>query len=380
MKVVQVVACPYPTTQGTQVYVRGLVRAMAARGHEVHVVAYSFGEEGVEDDAGTLHRAGGVPGYRKLRAGPAWSKPLLDALLTRKLLEVVREVRPALIQAHNYEAPLAAYAVRRLTGVPVLYHSHNLMEDELHLYVGGRFAQDVAARAARFLDATVPRAADRVVCISDAARVAHIGLGVPPDRAHFLPPAIHPEDFPEEPAIPDGPPTVVYLGNPDAYQDLPILFAAFASVVRQLPSARLRLVSSADLGPTVAQAARQGIAIDAVTETSWPRVRALAREATVAAVPRTVCRGFPVKLLNGMALGLPTVACRTGGPLIEDGVTGRVVDDGDVDAFAAALLDLLTDPEGAHRMGGEARASALTEHTWASRAPALEAIWAAVEG
>ena len=381
MRVVMVAACPYPTTQGTQVAIRGLVRAMVERGHEVHVVAYHFGEA-LPSDGERLHRTPSVPGYRKLRAGPAWSKPALDALLAAKLLQVVRAVRPDLMHAHNYEAPLAAYAVRAVTGVPVLYHSHNLMQDELHRYFTRPWARALARRGAHLLDGAVPRRADRVVVLSEAAVEPHVARGVARDRIDVLLPGVHPDEFPDPPR-PDGPPTVLYMGNPDAYQDLPVLFEAFARVARDLPAARLRFVSSADLGPTAAIAAQAGVPTDRVeflTEPRWEQVRALAQSAHVAAVPRTVCRGFPVKLLNGMALGLPTVACRGGGPLIQEGVTGVLVDDGDVPAFAAALRSLLTDPERALRMGNAARSSVLAEHTWAQRAPAMERIWRAATG
>jgi len=378
MRVVMVAACPYPTTQGTQVAIRGLARAMVERGHEVHVVAYHFGEA-APSVGEVIHRTPPLPGYRKLRAGPSWGKPLLDGLLLATLLRVVRRVRPDLMHAHNYEAPLAAYAVRALTGVPVLYNSHNLMRDELHRYFEGRVARTLAGGVARLLDAGVPRFADRVVVLGEGAVAGHRSAGVPADRLHVLPPGIHPPDVPDEPR-PAGPPTVLYMGNPDAYQDLPILLEAFAIVARRIPTARLQVVSSADLTPTARLAAASGVPadrVDFVTESRWERVREFARAARVAAVPRTVCRGFPIKLLNGMAAGLPTVACRGGGPLLVDGVTGRLVDDGDSAGFAAALSGLLEDPDGALRMGRAARASVLAEHTWAQRAPILEEIWAA---
>ncbi|MCP4869530.1 MAG: glycosyltransferase family 4 protein [Proteobacteria bacterium] len=376
MRVVMAAACPYPTTQGTQVAIRGLTRAMVERGHEVHVVAYHFGED-LPSVGEILHRTPPLSGYRKLRAGPAWSKPVLDGLLLATLLRVVRRVRPDLIHAHNYEAPLAAYAVRVITGVPVLYNSHNLMQDELHRYFERPWARAIARGGARLLDGSVPRAADRVVVLSEAAVEAHVARGVRRDRIDVLPPGIHPDEFPDEPS-PQGAPTVLYMGNPDAYQDLPILFEAFARVAEAQPDARLRFVSSADLGPTRAVAVRCGVPADRaefLTEPRWDRVRALAQAAHVAAIPRTVCRGFPIKLLNGMALGLPTVACRGGGPLIEDGVTGLLVDDGDVAGFAEALSSLLADPARAHRMGKQARSSVLASETWAHRAPDLERIW-----
>ena len=56
--------------------------------------------------------------------------------------------------------------------------------------------------------------------------------------------------------------------------------------------------------------------------------------------------------------GRPVVASRIGGiqDQIEDGVSGVLLDDPtDLDAYGRALRDLLADPEGAERMGAQAR-------------------------
>jgi glycogen synthase len=62
-------------------------------------------------------------------------------------------------------------------------------------------------------------------------------------------------------------------------------------------------------------------------------------------------------VLEAMAHGRPVVATRVGGipDLVEDGVTGLLVEPGDRDALRAALERLLADPELRRRMGREAR-------------------------
>lgn len=67
--------------------------------------------------------------------------------------------------------------------------------------------------------------------------------------------------------------------------------------------------------------------------------------------------GFPMVLLEAMAVGLPPVSfdCRTGPrDLIDDGVNGVLVRNGDVDAFAAALLRLIDDEATRRAMGAAA--------------------------
>jgi glycosyltransferase involved in cell wall biosynthesis len=77
--------------------------------------------------------------------------------------------------------------------------------------------------------------------------------------------------------------------------------------------------------------------------------------------------GLPNALIEAQALGLPAVATRSPtGPdeIVEDGVTGLLVPVGDIDAVAAAILDLVSDGAKRDRMGAAARyrARALFDH------------------
>ncbi len=68
---------------------------------------------------------------------------------------------------------------------------------------------------------------------------------------------------------------------------------------------------------------------------------------------------FGMVLIEAMAHGLPCVAFDSEGPraLIDEGRTGHVVSQDDLDAFASALAGLMEDDERRRRMGGLARRS-----------------------
>jgi len=380
LRIGMVAACPYPTTQGTQVYIRDMVRALVARGHVVHLVVYGHGED-LEPCGAILHRTPALPGYRKLRSGPDLHKPLLDALLVAPLLRLARAGQIDVIHAHNYEAPLAAYLVRALCGVPVLYNAHNLMGDELHRYFSGPVAQALARRLAGLLDREIPRRADRCLAISAQAVSALVELGVGEEDIDFLPPAVHWDQFEDSRAHPGREvqrPTVVYAGNPDRYQDLDVLLRAMHQVTQRLPGARLLLVSGAEPREALQTASELGLApasVDVLVTSCWSEVRRAMAEAQVAALPRGLCRGFPVKLLNYQALGLPVVACAGSAHGLDDETSAIVVADGDYRAFAEALLRLLADPERRDRMGRAARSSVRERHTWDRRIGQLEMVY-----
>lgn len=67
----------------------------------------------------------------------------------------------------------------------------------------------------------------------------------------------------------------------------------------------------------------------------------------------SISEGTPNVILEAMAAARPVVATRVGGipDLVEDNVTGFLVEPGDVDGFANAVKRLLDDPALAERMG-----------------------------
>jgi glycosyltransferase involved in cell wall biosynthesis len=71
----------------------------------------------------------------------------------------------------------------------------------------------------------------------------------------------------------------------------------------------------------------------------------------------SLMEGHPLAILEAMAAGKPVVATTVGGngEAVEEGVTGLLVPPADPAALAEAMLKVLGDPQGAERMGLEAR-------------------------
>ena len=77
---------------------------------------------------------------------------------------------------------------------------------------------------------------------------------------------------------------------------------------------------------------------------------------------------FGLAALEAMACRVPAIATRVGGvpELIDDGVNGLLFDVGDIEAMAAAAIDLLSDPARLEAMSAAARKTA-QDHFCASR-------------
>jgi glycosyltransferase involved in cell wall biosynthesis len=106
------------------------------------------------------------------------------------------------------------------------------------------------------------------------------------------------------------------------------------------------------------------------------RLPALYREAAVFVLPSVerTCYGRSVRVsellglvvLEAMASGTPVICSRLGGltEVVEDGVTGYLVEPGNLDELHDRLAELLGDPVRAARMGRAGRERVLARFTW----------------
>ncbi|GIW39888.1 MAG: glycoside hydrolase [Candidatus Binatia bacterium] len=355
-RIAMVVAAPFPSPRGSQVLVRDLAEGLAERGHEVHVVCYAAGQPWTPPERVWVHRAPSFLG-RPECYGPSLRRVAYTLLLLPTLFRVVRVFSIDVIHAHNYEAPILAYLVRRWTGIPVVYHGHNVMSDELARYFRTAPGRKCARLLARYLDRRVPAAADAVVALSEPMARFLRRCGVPEEKLVILPPAVavprrHARDFPKL-REPEGP-LVVYAGNLDPYQDIPALLRAMDAVARVRPETKLWIVTHAgspSLGTDTLVAGRPNVEIRVAEnfEGVWSALCA----ADVLVCPRTSWSGFPIKIWNYLATGLPVVTSRAVARLVGRKAGTRVFSfDGDSAGLARAILVALDS-------GGPAREEAV---------------------
>jgi phosphatidylinositol alpha-1,6-mannosyltransferase len=78
--------------------------------------------------------------------------------------------------------------------------------------------------------------------------------------------------------------------------------------------------------------------------------------------------GFGIAFLEASAAGKPVIGGRSGGTrdAIQEGLTGILVDGENVEAIAAAVIDLLTNSERARAMGEHGRKWVESAFTWES--------------
>lgn len=139
---------------------------------------------------------------------------------------------------------------------------------------------------------------------------------------------------------------------------------AFAQALKEVPDARLRMAGSGDLFNASRKLASElGVrkqidfldilASEAVSR-EMSHARALVQHSLTARNGET--EGAPVAIMEAGATGLPVIATRHAGipDIVLDGETGLLVEEGDVDGMAQAMVRLLSEPGLASEMGKKA--------------------------
>jgi glycosyltransferase involved in cell wall biosynthesis len=361
LRIAVVGACPYPVPQGSQVYLRQTALMLRDCGHEVHLVVYGYGVG--EDESGLpVHRSANPFGAARMAAGPSIVKPLLDCSLVRTLRRLVREHRIDVVYAHNYEGLIVALAARKR---PIIYQAHNAMADELPYYFRAR---RVTARVGGWLDRTFPRRADRIIVPHAALAQYLIACGCTPARVTCIPPPADVDAFSSDEPVEATTTAVLYTGNLDAYQNLDLLRRAMRRVRSAMPDAKLIVATAASPEKAVQAGFSEA---EVIATPDLASLRTVLAADVVVACPRVSWSGYPIKLLNAMAAGKAAVACRSAAHPLEDGTTGLIVDDDDEEAFAGALLRLISDGGLRTRLGAAARHAARTRHDPARISDAL---------
>ena len=366
---------------GAGVHVAELVRALRDRG-DVDTRVRCFGLP--RDEEGTY----GYPDLPDLaEANPAVQTMGVDLRMAGEC------VGADLVHSHTWYANFGGHVASLLGGMPHVVTAHSLepMRPWKAEQLGGGY------RVSSFVERTAFEAADAVIAVSAGMRedVLRSYPSVDPDRVHVVHNGIDsqlwqrhrdPDTVRRHGVDPDRP-SVIFVGRITRQKGLPYLLRAAAELP---PDVQLVLCAGAPDTPEIL-AEVEGLMDDLRAQRDgvvWipemlPRgeVTALLSAATVFACP-SVYEPLGIVNLEAMACELPVVATATGGipEVVVPGETGWLVpieqvQDGtgtpvDPDRFvadlAAALVEAVSDPSRADRMGLAGRQRAVDAFSWAS--------------
>jgi glycosyltransferase involved in cell wall biosynthesis len=393
----------YPKWPGetTAPFIEEIAAAMAARGHETHVLMPYRADlrRGALERGVHLHtyRYASRPeleiwGYAAAMHGDIGIKdtayrvaPVALRRGAEALLRLTATGDYDMIHAHWAlpNGPVAAWCAR-MRKLPLVLSLHGSDVFLAERTAPAAWAAQWAARQAGAITACSRDLASRLVA-----------LGGPPERMQALPYGVDADAFRPEPpgsaaararlGIDPRRPVIFTLGRMVFKKGFGVLLEAMPRVLREHPDALLVLGGDGDLCETLRrQACRLGIDKQVCFPGVIHRddVPAFFGMADVAVFPsvhdqRGNVDGLPNVLLEAMSIGRPIVASRVAGipEVITDEQHGLLAPEGDAQALAAGVNRLLGDRALAGRLGAAARQRVEHELRWSHVAARLERIY-----
>ncbi|MGQ9466379.1 MAG: glycosyltransferase [Anaerolineae bacterium] len=345
-----------PVLGGIENHIQVLAEAQVRAGHRVTVLVCDLGPRT------TVREENGVTVVRAGRLATAASMPLSLS----QPLHLAR-LRPDIVHVHSpYPLGELANLLLGRARATVITHHSDVVRQRGWLRLYGPLWRRVLARADRII-ATSPRYIETSPWLGPVReKCVVVPLGV--DHRRFAPP----------PAPYDGPPTLLFVGKLRYYKGVDTLLEALT----ELPGVYLEMVGEGPMGGEwAALAARLGLADRVrfrgeVPEADLPHWYHRAHLFVLPANARA--EAFGTVLLEAMASGLPCITTEVGSGtswVVQDGVTGRVVPPRDPRALAAAIRQLLDDPDRRADMGRAGRARVEADFTQERMIARVEAIY-----
>lgn len=365
----------YPTYGGSGAVATELGLALAQRGHEVHFISYdqpfrlgSFRERVF------FHEV-------EMEDYPLFEHPPYALALAVALHDTARKHDLDLVHMH-YAIPHAASA----------YLARQMLREERPLrIVTTLHGTDITLVGLHPSFHEITRfsilQSDGLTAVSGYLRDETVrDFAVPAERIEVIPNFIDTEVWrpDREPChraklAPGGEKIVMHISNFRAVKRVEDVVSVFAGIRERVP-ARLVMVGDGPDRPRARQRAEAlGVAEHVLFLGKHQSVDELLSCADLFLLPSET-ESFGLAALEAMACGAPVVASRTGGlpEVIQDGVTGRLLEIGDVAAMAGAGIELLEDEALHARVAAAGREAAETRYSAESVVPMYEAYYARV--
>jgi glycosyltransferase involved in cell wall biosynthesis len=379
MRILQITPFYPPSLGGTQYFVQGLSRGLIRRGHEVDVLTINTETvEPLETDSEGIN-------VRRCALNASYYRGLVSIEFALRLLKAEDFDLYHVHVPYALGLELATVASRRnRKPLVATHHGQGIRGDPLYTLIAGSyslFSRAISLRGPHciiFLTQSyadslwLPRAVRRRV------RIVRTGANISsfsPDHDGACVRRRH--------QIGEEVPLVLFVGSLRAgnqYKGVGHLIRALPEVKRRVKNVRLMIVGGGRLLPELKELASHLEITDAIVFTGSVKNDLLPRYYSAAdtfVLPSIAGpENSPVVVFEAMASGKPVVASGLPGvcEIVQHEETGLLVPPRDINALAAALVRVLTDPDFRSSAGRKARARA-KGHSWDHCAAQMETIY-----
>jgi glycosyltransferase involved in cell wall biosynthesis len=362
-----------PTVGGITTYVRSLARALKERGYEVPVIAF-----------------------------PAWFSKKEDAIQSKLVYRVVHELAVTVF----IMIVLGKILRLRLSGKRVIVHSQSAS----FCLEAGVMARVLGARVVHTFHSPIEECTIRLggllpfanafVCVSEEHRAQYVkACGINPDAAvipggvdcsffHPIPPEEKSEavrDLAKSTGIGTlSTPIILFVGRVIREKGAEVLLEAVGRVTMEFPGAVFLVIGPLDQSKTqrafiedLRGRVGQGMRYYFVGAMTQYELRRAYQASDIFAFPVLWEEASGLVVVEAMASGLPVVASRIGGlkSRVVEGVSGKLVESGNSDELAEAILGYLRCPDKAVEAGRKSRELAVAKYSIETMTSACEDVY-----
>ena len=374
---------------GCHVRILEETRILQKFGHQVKIVTYPIGRNLPSLD---IERTLPIPFKSHNEVGPSRSKLLIDVLLALKTFQIALKFKPHIIHAHLHEGALVGGVLSRLLRVPLVFDFQGSMSSEMadHRFIS---PNGLIFKLVRWLECQIDRLPHHILTSSqNAAQVLANDFSVPAEKIsvlsdcvnadEFLPVAdgiraTNTDDLRASLKIPRERRIVIYIGLLDEYRGTSVMLDAMKDLLARGENAHLVVIGFPNIERYQAYADKLGIAerVSFVGRIAYEDVPAWLSLGDIAIEPKMSATESAGKVLNYMAMGLPTVAFDI--PVMREylGEWGAYAPLGDALAFADRMQALLDDLARAREIGQALRERAIEMFSWERAGRAIESVY-----
>jgi phosphatidylinositol alpha-mannosyltransferase len=348
LKVLLVSEVFYPHTGGVSEHILYLYQNLRALGHDVKVLAPSFGRNEPYTSVNFL-RLGRAFKFPK---NQSFSAVTVGLTIPWKMKDILDHERFDIIHIHGPIAPVLPYYALKYSNAKNFVTCHAAYEDSMGYLLWEPVLEQYFRKIHGLIAVSeVARDSFSRYCPGDYRIIPN---GVDTDR--FQP------DLEPMPQLKGYSPTVLFVGRFEPRKGLKYLLQAFPDVVKEFPTARLVVVGQGFLERLYRRSIKEHIAQNVIFA-GYVDPQDLSRyyaSCDVFCSPATGAESFGIVLLEAMATEKPIIASDIPGyrKVMENGKQGWFFNVCDPKDLASKLISLLHEPDLRLRMGKHGRKTA----------------------
>ncbi|MDQ7063015.1 MAG: glycosyltransferase family 4 protein [candidate division KSB1 bacterium] len=372
MKTLMIAPQPFFQPRGTPFSVLHRLKALSQLGYPIDLLTYPIGQN-VEIDGVRIFRSANLPGVNNIAIGPSKTKLMLDVLLYRKAVAMLKANRYDLLHTHE-EAGFMGIRLAKRFGLLHLYDMHSSLPQQLHNFKYS--SNKLLVNLFETLERKTIESAQAVITICPElwkyvndkypGKFNKLIENVADNSLVFGEQKADPEIFRQINL--NGETVILYTGTFEPYQGLDLLIEAAKDVVQQQQDVRFLIVGGK---PEQVETYRQKVkALNLepyfifAGQRPPEEIPVYLQKANILVSPRVEGTNTPLKIYAYLRSGVPIVATRhiTHTQVLNPDVA--VLTDLKPQDFAAGILRVLQDPSFAQRLSQKARELAEREYSY----------------